>query len=460
MKININNLGNLKQGTFDISKKLTLFCGPNNTGKTYVSYIVYALLKGRILIDVTNSIDLSDFIQNGRFSFELNRNNLLNYRKTRIEEVVSNMESIFGISESDKESLFSDLNVSYGLTDDEFINKVIDEELDYVFKWDGLDVRAMKGKGTLAVTIQKESPKAVAAIDSFFLELQMMDDICEQLVNYPYANACIFPVERNSIYTFNKELSIQRNELIEQMQALKDNRKLGHESVDKLLGRSTRYPLAIRDCLAVANDLNNLQKNKSAYYAFAEELEQRLLGGKIVVTKNGDVQFVPKAGQKLPVHLSASIVKTLSSLTFYLKHLAKKGDLIIIDEPEMNLHPDAQVLLTRVFARLINSDLNLLMSTHSDYIIRELNNLISLGSMKNKDSILKELGYDEKECIKYDDVSVYLFKPLRKNSKATQISPVPVKRDGFSIETIDEVIYQSNVESDTISYHLEYGDRD
>ena len=126
-------------------------------------------------------------------------------------------------------------------------NKVIDEELDYVFKWDGLDVRAMKEKGTLEMTIQKESSKAVAAIDSFFLELQMMDDICEQLVNYPYTNACIFPVERNSIYTFNKELSIQRNELIEQMQALKDNKKLGHESVDKLLGRSTRYPLAIRD---------------------------------------------------------------------------------------------------------------------------------------------------------------------------------------------------------------------
>ena len=242
------------------------------------------------------------------------------------------------------------------------------------------------------------------------------------------------------------------------MQALKDNKRLGRDSVDRLLGRSTRYPLAIRDCLSVANDLNNLKKQKSNYADFAETLERKLLGGKISVTKEGDMEFVPKKGQRLPIHLSASIVKTLSSLTFYLKHLAVRGDLIIIDEPEMNLHPDAQVMLARIFGQMVNKGLNLLISTHSDYIIRELNNMITLGSINDRQSMMEELGYTPEEVLTFSDVSVYLFNPKRANSKVAKIESIEVKDDGFSMETIDEVIYQLNINSDRVNYKLRYNE--
>lgn len=455
MKIEVKNLGNIREGVFDISKKLTLFCGPNNTGKTYVSYVIYSLLKSlRRFIPTEELPDLNELLTNGEISFELNRKLLLQYRKERTNSI--NLESVFGLSDIESKTLFTDLSVSYTMSDDSFWEKVVHEELNYVFPWEGFDVRVEKESGSISIKVTKENSGTSTNTDSFFLEWQLIGDICEKLINYPYSNACIFPVERNSIYTFNKELSIQRNELIEQMQALKDKKKIGYESVDRLLGRSTRYPLAIRDCLAVANDLNNLQKKTSEYYSFAEEIEKGLLNGKIVVTKNGDVQFAPKAGKRLPVQLSASIVKTLSSLTFYLKHIATKGDLIIIDEPEMNLHPDAQVLLTRVFARLMNNGLNLLVSTHSDYIVRELSNLISLGSIQDNSSLLFELGYCKEECIRAEDVSVYLFKPVRKNSMTTQVTPVVVEEDGFAIETIDEVIYRSNVDSDKIADYMRY----
>ena len=36
MILNINNLGTVKSASIDLSKKLTLFCGKNSTGKTYV----------------------------------------------------------------------------------------------------------------------------------------------------------------------------------------------------------------------------------------------------------------------------------------------------------------------------------------------------------------------------------------------------------------------------------------
>lgn len=458
MKIQIKNLGNIEFGALDISKRLTVFCGPNNTGKTYVSYVIYSLLKSMYYFDDVQVPNLNNVFVEDKVVFELNAKGLTVYRKNKLQNVLSSLESLFGISDHDKLSLFKDLNIQYGMSDDEFFKAVADYTLDFSFVWNGLSLAVKKERGTYDVVISK--PQGISTIenDSFFFSWQLATSIYEALVNYPFSKSCIFPVERNSIYTFNKELSIQRNELIEQMQALKDNKRIGRDSVDRLLGRSTRYPLAIRDCLSVANDLNNLKKQKSEYADFAESLERDLLGGKISVTKEGEVEFVPKKGQRLPIHLSASIVKTLSSLAFYLKHLAVRGDLIIIDEPEMNLHPDAQVVLTRIFGQMVNKGLNLLISTHSDYIIRELNNIITLGSIDDRQALLNELGYTADEVLDYSDVSVYLFKPKKANARAVKIESVEVKEDGFSMETIDEVIYQLNINSDRINYKLRYNE--
>ena len=458
MKIQINNLGNVEYGDLDISKRLTVFCGPNNTGKTYVSYVIYSLLKPQYYFDNTDVPNLSKVLVEDKVLFELTSKNINTYRKNKLQNISSNLESLFGISDSDKLSLFKNLNLQYGLSDAEFMKSVADIELNYNFMWNGLTLSVKKANGDYNVEVSRPKEVAVGSADSFFFSWELATSIYEKLVNYPFTKSCIFPVERNSIYTFNKELSIQRNELIEQMQALKDNKRIGRDSVDRLLGRSTRYPLAIRDCLSVANDLNNLKKQKSEYADFAETLERKLLGGKMSVTKEGEVEFIPRKGQRLPIHLTASIVKTLSSLTFYLKHLAVRGDLIIIDEPEMNLHPDAQVMLAHIFGQLVNKGLNLLISTHSDYIIRELNNMIALGSISDRETIMKELGYTDDEVLSYSDVSVYLFKPKKANSKAAKIERVEVKDDGFSMETIDEVIYQMNVNSDRINYKLRYNE--
>ena len=45
MKIQIKELGAIKEATIDLEKKLSVFCGPNGTGKTYMAYVLYALTK-------------------------------------------------------------------------------------------------------------------------------------------------------------------------------------------------------------------------------------------------------------------------------------------------------------------------------------------------------------------------------------------------------------------------------
>jgi predicted ATP-dependent endonuclease of OLD family len=84
---------------------------------------------------------------------------------------------------------------------------------------------------------------------------------------------------------------------------------------------------------------------------------------------------------------------------------------IIIDEPEMNLHPDNQILMARFLGRLVNEGFKIITSVHSDYILREINNLIMLTKPDDKTpGLIKQYGYAENCLLKYEQVGAYLFK--------------------------------------------------
>ena len=56
MKISVQNLGPIKEGTIDLSKNLTVFCGPNGTGKTFISILTheyYFLSNGFVGLKIT-----------------------------------------------------------------------------------------------------------------------------------------------------------------------------------------------------------------------------------------------------------------------------------------------------------------------------------------------------------------------------------------------------------------------
>ena len=71
-----------------------------------------------------------------------------------------------------------------------------------------------------------------------------------------------------------------------------------------------------------------------------------MIGGDYEVTDNGTIHFIPTIGRHaLPMEESSSAVRSLLIIGFYLRHVARPGDLLIVDEPELNLHPRNDCLL-------------------------------------------------------------------------------------------------------------------
>jgi predicted ATPase len=92
--------------------------------------------------------------------------------------------------------------------------------------------------------------------------------------------------------------------------------------------------------------------------------------------------------------------------------LAEPGELIIIDEPEMNLHPEAQVKIIEFLAALVNAGLRVLITTHSPYILDHLSNLIRAAEYEKEDQIpiMDQFFLERSDAfISQDDISIYLF---------------------------------------------------
>ena len=99
---------------------------------------------------------------------------------------------------------------------------------------------------------------------------------------------------------------------------------------------------------------------------------------------------------------------------------------VFIEEPEAHLHPRAQRLLARLIARAVNMGRNVVVTTHSDYLITALNNLIALSQLPK--SKLKRLGYTKEEVLPPESVAAYL---VRTEGDRAVVEKLQVTKEGI-----------------------------
>ena len=159
-----------------------------------------------------------------------------------------------------------------------------------------------------------------------------------------------------------------------------------------------------------------------------------------------DIKNENKISSKL---LSTSIHK-MSVFSIYLKYVLKKGDLLIIEEPEAHLHPKNQRIFIKYIIRAINQGLRVMFTTHSDYIINQINNFITLNNIPKEE--LNELGYEKRDILDFNDVNIYNFKMNDDNSYSSErieINEYGFVEDNFS--KISTELYDETITIDNLS---------
>lgn len=455
MKIHVANYGIVGDATIDFSKPLTIFCGSNGTGKTYMSYITYAICTivsspgywrrsfGSMSLSkgfIKEKIDKETNTE--RWLFEISIKAIKKMYLEISAEVKDRIDEIFGLSDEDAELMFKRVQINFPIDDDEIEANIKSLHFDIAFKAFDVECQCIKEDGCNVSIVLHSKVEQTGRFMSNIMKDIIQNSILTKCLNFNISKPYFLPVERNSIYTFSRELSLSRNNLIDEILQLPN--KKSFDPFSYLQKGSKRYPLAIRDAINIANDLSTIKKQKGEYYEIATQIEEKLLHGKVEVTTDGDVIFLPKGTrvkkEALPIHMTASVVKTLSSFVFYLKYQAKRNHLVIIDEPEMNFHPDSQVLFVSIVAELMKLGLRFLISTHSDYIIREFNKFILTKAVYKKQNKSDHEGVS----VSKEDVNAYYFSYPTNRAKKVVVQKLEVEDIGFSVPSVDAVVDTQN----------------
>ena len=452
MKITVKNLGALEQAEFTLGE-LTILCGCNNTGKTYATYALFGfLLTWRQILAINIPTDkIEQLLNEGVIHIELQEyaNQAQQILSQASLAYTQKLPEIFA-SPSDR---FKTSNFEVNLDLDSIKLTQSFEQTTGSANTQLFSLIKTPESSDLIVTllVEKEQIKISKEILKRTIGDVVKDIIFGPLLPRPF----IASAERTGAAIFRKELNFARNRLVEELGQ-------HHNPINPLVLVSQvyqDYPLPIETNVDFTRKLENIVKKSS----FITENHPDILadfadiiGGEYIVTPNDELYYLPQGqSQQLRLSLveSSSAVRSLLDLGFYLRHEAQIGDLLMVDEPELNLHPENQRRVARLFARLVNLGIKIFITTHSDYIIKELNTLMMLNHDKPYlRQIAKEEGYRQAELISAHQIKVYIAEETSRtgegkpeSTKCHTLTPADIDPEmGIEARSFDTTIETMN----------------
>ena len=171
----------------------------------------------------------------------------------------------------------------------------------------------------------------------------------------------------------------------------------------------------------------------------AARLEKTLLAGTVRhegKTKQegsySSFSYRPDGWKKnLPLMCASSMVSELAPVVLYLRHVVRKGDVLIIEEPESHLHPEMQVEFTRLLASAVRAGVRIIMTTHSEWVLEELANLVQASALSESE---RKAITGSAIALNPDEVGAWLFQP-KKRPKGSVVQEIPLNRESGTFAT-------------------------
>ncbi len=406
MKIQIKNLGALRQAEFSLGD-MTILCGGNNTGKTYATYALFGFLSlwREIFVTRIEESAISQLLAEGTVHIDTTQyiKNASKILSTGCQAYVKQLPMVFAApSDRFKETEFQVHTDPEDIRPARRYERRLSSANAELFS-----ITKSEESTELVVTLLVEKEKIKIPKD---IVMQIISDVIKDIIfGHLFPNPFIASAERTGAAIFRKELNFARNRLLEEMSQA--DKKVN--PMDLLFKVYQDYALPVKSNVDFMRQIETIAKRNSF---IAEKYPDVLanfadiIGGKYTVTRNDELYYEPKGKKvKLSMDESSSAVRSLLDIGFYLRHVAKSGDLLMVDEPELNLHPENQRRVARLFSRLVNLGIKVFITTHSDYIIKELNTLIMLNYDKpHLKRIAEKEGYSANELLLSDKVKVYI----------------------------------------------------
>lgn len=170
--------------------------------------------------------------------------------------------------------------------------------------------------------------------------------------------------------------------------------------------------------------------------AIVGDLERRVLGGSVVVSNDEipTIMYHPEGGKVLPLHATSSMVTEIAPFLLQLRS-GKASSGLIFEEPEAHLHISAQRVMAVAISKLVNSGVPVVLTTHSDTFVQQINNLIKLHESDLNDEELAGFGYERNDLINPELAKAYEFK---EGADGTEVIELERTINGFIVPSLNE----------------------
>ena len=426
LRIKIKNFGPVYQGDV-VLKPLTIFIGPNNSGKSYTAMLIHSILSAENkLFPLLGSIE--------SISPEIT-SNIYEKFKPDLKNVVKNVK---GSTPVIPPSL--GIKIRNYISNDLF-KKIMDESITGSF---GSKTDRLVQKGYNSASIDVGSIKRFSisisegVISKFNPNKSFTYDLKPQLVDEIYATIEKVVAKDNQgdtkLHVFFTGIRLVR--------AIADSIAM-HFRVPGAPSSSFYFPAARSGLLQAQKvissglmkaipfaGIHNFQMPKltgvvsdfvstmlqigsrpGPFSKLAKAMELELLRGQISLEKEKDEQvpeiYYQADGLKIPLYMTSSTVSEVAPLSLYLKHEAVPGLLLIIEEPEAHLHASNQVILAKYIVKMLRAGLNVLVTTHSPVIVDVLGTYMRSSAVDP--SFRKKMGFDPNDYLEINEVAPYKF---------------------------------------------------
>ena len=425
VQIEVRDLGPIANGKVDL-RPLTVFVGPSNTGKTYMSILIYALHQ----------------VLGGFRLFPPIPSRIYRYLYYRAQGDRSRFYEPF-LSKDDRSQLLSklvDIETPFMYHDlpvrlRKELNKMrefgaeLELELNRCFDSVRLSelIRTSSSENNIKISLNTPSS------GNIFWQINMNLSDEQSTVSGDFNDFVLIPEidrysrsreDRGSLIPFVRDGSIfsvigkmadimsptgkrVRPSDIHYLPAARSGIMQSHRVIaSSLVGRSTRAGLERFPALpafsgVMADFMQQLimypserrnrvsRPTRQILNQIATELEAGTLGGLVgqEPSPGGYPEFIyrPDGTTKdVSMTRASSMVSELAPVVLFLRGVLGIGDTLIIEEPESHLHPEAQTQVAKTLARLVRAGVRVLITTHSDWLLKQIGILIREGELEEQ----------------------------------------------------------------------------
>ena len=415
LELTVSNFGPIAEGRVEL-RPFTVFVGPSNTGKSYLATLIYALHRffgeypvvgalrrinpfSRFIgldVELPESPVLSEYA--AAYVYDLARKAVLHHDATGMENsspyelpppmaelvrsVINGLRHdglfldneivrCFGVDISESLARYTDSNrAGFSLH-----SKAVNEPKSGAkFSY---EVGISRQKDNIAVSVPSDLP-LITRLDKFDRPAEAgARMILDSVANDVLANL-VDPLSLSAHYLLTSRANLMHTH---------------PEIVKSLIAGASRTAVTptfsglLGDFLERIVSLGSQKNQREAVdFPLALDMEQNILGGAIRIASNpvGYPEFLyrPDGWERdLSLANTSAMVSELAPVVLYLRHIVQPGDTLIIEEPESHLHPTMQVEFTRLLAAAIKAGVRIIITTHSEWILEELANLLLMSEL-------------------------------------------------------------------------------